>query len=79
MIQRFCVAHNLDVMESMIPLFWVGTIFSLERKEKGLWVFICTISILFYILFVVFNATKSIQYRYMKVEMTVLDDHFFFK
>ena len=58
MIQRFCAAHNLDVMESMIPLFWVGTIFSLERKEKSLWVFICKISILFYILFVVFNATN---------------------
>ena len=54
MIQRFCAAHNLDVMESMIHLFWVGTIFSLERKEKGLWVFICTISILF----VVFNSTN---------------------
>ena len=58
MIQRFCAAHNLDAMESMTPLFWVGTIFSLERKENGLWVFICTISILFYILFVVFNATN---------------------
>ena len=45
-------------MESMIHLFWVGTIFSLEKREKGLWVFICTISILFYILFVVFNATN---------------------
>ena len=44
-------------MESMIHLFWVGTIFSLEKREKGLWVFICKISILFYILFVVFNAT----------------------
>ena len=44
----------MDVMESMIPLFWVGTIFSLEKKEKSLWVFICTISILF----VVFNATN---------------------
>ena len=58
MIQCFCVAHNLDVIESMIHLFWVGSIFSLERKEKGLWVFICAISILFYILFVVFNATN---------------------
>ena len=58
MIQCFCVAHNLDVMESIIHLFWVGSIFSLERKEKGLWVFICAISILFYILFVVFNATN---------------------
>ena len=58
MIQCFCVAHKLDVMESMIHLFWVGSIFSLERKEKGLWVFICAISILFYILFVVFNATN---------------------
>ena len=45
-------------MESIIHLFWVGSIFSLERKEKGLWVFICAISILFYILFVVFNATN---------------------
>ena len=45
-------------MESMIHLFWVCSIFSLERKEKGLWVFICAISILFYILFVVFNATN---------------------
>ena len=45
-------------MESIIHLFWVGTIFSLERKEKGLWVFIFTISILFYILFIVFNATN---------------------
>ena len=43
-------------MESMIHLFWVGTIFSLERKEKGLWV----------------------QYTYMKVEITVLDDLFLF-
>ena len=42
----------------MIHLFWVGSIFSLEREEKGLWVFICAISILFYILFVVFNATN---------------------
>ena len=58
MIQRFYASHNLDVMESMIHLFWVGTIFSLERKEKGLWFFICTISILFYILFAVFNATN---------------------
>ena len=58
MIQCFCVAHNLDVIESMIHLFWVGSIFSLERKEKGLWVFICAISILFYILFIVFNATN---------------------
>ena len=58
MIQRFYATHNLDVMESMIHLFWVGTIFSLERKEKGLWFFICTISILFYILFAVFNATN---------------------
>ena len=58
MIQCFCVAHNLDVMESMIHLFWVGSIFSLEREEKGLWVFICAISILFYILFIVFNATN---------------------
>ena len=48
----------MDVIESMIHLFWVGSIFSLERKEKGLWVFICAISILFYILFVVFNATN---------------------
>ena len=54
MIQCFCAAHNLDVMESMIHLFWVGTIFSLERREKGLWVFIGIISILF----VVFNATN---------------------
>ena len=45
-------------MESMIQLFWVDTIFSLERREKDLRVFICTISILFYILFVVFNATN---------------------
>ena len=58
MIQCFCVAHNLDVMESMIHLFWVGSIFSLERKEKCLWIFICAISILFYFLFVVFNATN---------------------
>ena len=58
MIQHFCAAHNLDVMKSLIHLFWVNTIFSLERKEKGLWVFICAISILFYILFVVFNATN---------------------
>ena len=48
----------MDVIESMIHLFWVGSIFSLEREEKGLWVFICAISILFYILFVVFNATN---------------------
>ena len=58
MIQCFCATHNLDVMESIIHLFWVGSIFSLERKEKGLWIFICAISILFYILFVVFNATN---------------------
>ena len=45
-------------MKSLIHLFWVNTIFSLERKEKGLWVFICAISILFDILFVVFNATN---------------------
>ena len=45
-------------MESMIHLFWVGSIFSLERKEKSLWIFICAISILFYFLFVVFNATN---------------------
>ena len=65
MIQCFCAAHNLDVMESMIHLFWVGSIFSLERKEKGLWVFICAISILFYILFIVFNATNiNLEYIY---------------
>ena len=58
MIQCFYAAHNLDVMESMIHLFWVGTIFSLERKEKGLWVFIRAISILYYILFIVFNSTN---------------------
>ena len=45
-------------MESMIHLYWVGTIFSLERKEKGLWVFIRAISILYYILFIVFNSTN---------------------
>ena len=53
---KFCVAHNLDGMESMIHLFCVSTILSYERKVKGWWVLnlLCRINILF----IVFNVTN---------------------